>query len=193
LARAAFDLLVLDIFFSDFTLTGYDVLRVVRRRYPQLPVIMVSALDDWALQTAARREGARGFLSKHQDDKEWLAVVREILAGGAYFREPTRQEQERNPLSARQLELAHLLSAGLSEAECASMLGISVSMVEKHAYEARRRLNARTMIQGIKEFVSRGLHSLPAGRTRLATRYTDNEGGGNRESSSQELSSKDPD
>lgn len=44
------------------------------------------------------------------------------------------------PLSARQLEVAHLLADGWSEEEIASHLGVSVHTVAYHIYEGARRI-----------------------------------------------------
>ena len=165
LSQRTFDMLVLDISFRDFKVTGFDVLRALRESHPELPVLMVSVYDDAALQDAARCEGARGFLSKVEPSSVWGLAVKEILAGGTFFRVPEDQPRDASTLSTRQWEVTHLLSSGLSEEDCARELGISRSMVEKHGHEAKRRVGARSLGQLIREFVARGFHLLPSKRS----------------------------
>lgn len=72
LRAAAPDLLLLDVRMPDFS--GLDVLKVAKRRYPNLPVVMVTALDDQRTTQSAFQLGACDYITKplRLDDRDWV-------------------------------------------------------------------------------------------------------------------------
>lgn len=61
-------------------LSGLDLLRHVRERYPQVPVLIVTAYGDEDTQQAARTHGAFALLTKPVFREELLRAVRSALA-----------------------------------------------------------------------------------------------------------------
>jgi CheY-like chemotaxis protein len=70
LARESFDLAVLDLLLPDSE--GLDTFRAVFHRFPFLPVVVVTALDDKETALATLREGAQDYLLKGQITPESL-------------------------------------------------------------------------------------------------------------------------
>lgn len=62
LREATFDLIILDKEMPG--LTGFDLLPVLRREFPQLPVVLVTAFGGRQIATSALRLGAASYLEK---------------------------------------------------------------------------------------------------------------------------------
>jgi len=63
---------------------GYSHIDEVRRRYPSVPVIVLSGHEDPQLMRAAFERGALGFIPKAYSPEVMLSAVRLVLAGGVY-------------------------------------------------------------------------------------------------------------
>ena len=74
LADGPVDVILLDVLLPGQT--GIEVLRQVKERSPRVKVIMVTAVDDDAVQETARRYGADAVISKPFDfsDATWSRV-----------------------------------------------------------------------------------------------------------------------
>jgi len=77
------DLLVMDVGLPDGN--GFDFVREVLRLTPQLPVLMLSALEDKSYPDRARGCGARGFIAKNTSLNVIVDAVSCILKGGSWF------------------------------------------------------------------------------------------------------------
>jgi DNA-binding NtrC family response regulator len=113
LERHTIDAVLLDIELGEAR-TGVDLLRDVRHRHPDLPVIMVSADDAQETIVAATKAGADGYVSKHPDldilkvkiekaldDSAWRRHARDLqragvrLVGSSRAMEALRREIDR--------------------------------------------------------------------------------------------------
>jgi CheY-like chemotaxis protein len=64
---------------------GWTLFLHVRKHYPNIPFVFVTAIDDSSVRDAATREGAAGFLLKPFDRRELLSVVRNVLEHRKHF------------------------------------------------------------------------------------------------------------
>ena len=71
-----------DIVLMDFRLPGMDGVdgtRMVLERSPQTSVVMVSGFDDSSHRSAARKAGARAFVSKRAISRELIPVIMSLV------------------------------------------------------------------------------------------------------------------
>src|SRR5690242_15266019 len=61
---------------------GLDLLAELRRDYPCLPIVVLSATHDRATVGSALAAGARGYIAKTSTPEELLDAVRTVLGGG---------------------------------------------------------------------------------------------------------------
>lgn len=61
---------------------GWTLFLHIRKHYPNIPFVFVTAIDDSSVREAATREGAAAFLLKPFDRQELLSVVRRVLEQG---------------------------------------------------------------------------------------------------------------
>ena len=73
-----FDLILLDIFMPN--MNGLDCIRALKISRPEIPVIIVSAVDDSELAQEAFKNGARDLLGKPLPMKELVRRVKNALA-----------------------------------------------------------------------------------------------------------------
>jgi DNA-binding NarL/FixJ family response regulator len=78
------DLCVLDISMPD--MSGIDVAQQIKQRDSQMKIVFVTLHDDLDFRAAALEIGAEGYVTKAKMGGELLFAVREILAGGRFFR-----------------------------------------------------------------------------------------------------------
>ncbi len=75
--HASVDLVILDIKMPGKS--GFEVLEIIHSRYPDLPIIMMTAFSDLETGMKAIREGAADFLSKPVHKAELLDCVERVL------------------------------------------------------------------------------------------------------------------
>lgn len=152
---ADWDLAVIDLMLPD--LNGFSLLAVMARRFPDVPAIVVSALDDSATIRRAMKGGASGFVSKSSSGEELRSAVRRVLDGGIYA-PPVEPESgkrsgapvsERFGLTAGQTRVMELLAQGKTNREIADLLGLSEGTVKVHMSAIFRALNVNSRAQAL--------------------------------------------
>ncbi len=76
------DLMMLDLMLPGTR--GETLLPVVRRRFPTVPVVVLSALDDAATVADVIKKGASGFISKSSSSDELLSALKRVLEGEVF-------------------------------------------------------------------------------------------------------------
>ena len=138
------DLVVLDIVMPGRG--GLDVLREIRRRKPELPVLVLSVHSEEQFAVRAIKAGASGYLSKANALGEVVRAIRKVLSGNKYV-SPTLAEtlvnalgteQERpahNTLSDREFQVLCRIASGRTVSQIAAETSLSVKTVS--TYRAR--------------------------------------------------------
>ena len=76
------DLVVVDISLNGPD--GLDLLKNIRARHPNLPVLILSMLDESLYAERALRAGANGYIMKQEATERVLVAIRRILGGEIY-------------------------------------------------------------------------------------------------------------
>ena len=104
LAREDVDLVIQDMNFTGDTTSGKEgtqLFRDIRRRYPDLPIILLTAWTHLEDAVDLVKAGAADYLAKPWDDAKLVTTVKNLLALGRLQREQRRQAGERQAARAR--------------------------------------------------------------------------------------------
>ena len=139
------DLVLLDLMLPGTK--GQTLLPVLRRRFPTVPVVVVSALDDADTVAKVMEAGASGFVSKSASSEELVSALRNVIAGEIYLSPSLRDAANRSSnakkhgnqplaqrfgLTASQARVLEQLSDGSGNRQIAERLGISEGTVKIH-------------------------------------------------------------
>ena len=138
------DMMILDLMLPGTK--GQTFLPLVRRRFPTVPVVVLSALDDPDTVSRVMKAGASGFVSKSGSSAELLGALRAVLSGDIYVPAKlqelaTRSEAaqaegkplaQRFGLTAAQARVLDLLAEGRSNRQIGELLGLTEGTVKIH-------------------------------------------------------------
>ena len=165
LARHTPDLAILDI-----SLPGHDGLEglaEVRRRFPGVPVLILSMYPEERYAIRALKTGASGYITKSMAAEELPKAIRKIAGGGSYVsprmvellamdvRESRRALHER--LTDRELQIVSLLGAGKQVKQIAADLAISISSVNTYRSRIFKKMGLTSNASLIRYAVEHGL------------------------------------
>lgn len=169
--QAALDKLALewpvDLALLDLQMPGMgelDGFFTVRRRYPTLPVVIVSGVSDSRIIRTLLDGGARGYIPKFASSELLLDGLRKVLGGEVFVPEglllPASQPHGTDveeTFTSRQLQILPLLADGMPNKKIADALGVAEGTVKQHLKELFKRLNARNRTQAVQEARRLGL------------------------------------
>ena len=139
------------------SLNGLEATRQIRKGFPDIKVIILSAHSDDAYVEQMIQLGASGFLLKQASSHSLAAAIREVQKGGTFFspdvakrlRNRDQQSQDRegrfkkknNRLSSREMEVLQLIAEGKPNKQVAAELGVSFKTVDKHRQHLMGKLD----------------------------------------------------
>jgi two-component system, NarL family, captular synthesis response regulator RcsB len=146
-----------DILITDFSMPGGDygdgmaMLSFLRRRYPDLKIIVFMAIDHFAIATQMRSIGVQSVLNKAKDVGYLITAIHAVHAGARYYLPTLRESQSgRDPadtfsnriprLSNREMEVIRLLLSGVTISKIATQLNRTKQTVSAQKRSAMRKL-----------------------------------------------------
>ena len=129
---AAPDVVLLDIELKGAS--GLEALQLIKRQWPQAPVLMLSSHDEPQTVALALARGATGFVSKAEAPDQMIGIIKLALSG--HLAAPARAvAQETRQLTPRQREVLELLHQGLTNKHIARQLALSDNTVRRHVQD----------------------------------------------------------
>jgi DNA-binding NarL/FixJ family response regulator len=153
-------------------LTGIDVLRAARPRFPGVGFILLTTFDEDAVVLDAVRLGAQGFLLKDVSLEQLQGAVRTVAEGGSLIlpavtarvlrgleKEPVRFESAELPeaLTPREREVLRLIAAGFSNREIAEASGTAEGTVKNQASSILSKLGVRDRTRAVLKALELGV------------------------------------
>jgi DNA-binding NarL/FixJ family response regulator len=166
-ALAAIEALKPDVLVVDISLPGpdgIDLVKAIRTRDTNVPVLVLSMHDESIYAERALRAGANGYIMKQEATERVLIAIRRILKGDVYLSNSAasrvvnhyvRRSAAASPspvsvLSDRELEVFRLIGQGHGTRAIADTLHLSVKTVETYQTHIKDKLslrNARELVQ----------------------------------------------
>ena len=137
----------------------------LREKMPDLQVIMLTVYKDIKMIFQALKAGACGYVLKRADEREILAAIAEVRAGGApmtseiarmvvrSFTKSSPTPSETEQLSAREMEILALVAEGLSNKEIGARLHISFGTVRTHLMHIYEKLHVRCRTEAAAKYL----------------------------------------
>jgi len=161
--RLSPDVLLMDLAMP--RVNGMQVLEQMRSRKISVPVVVFSVRGDESRVRHALRLGARGYVLKRSVPDEIVAAIRAVSQGGAYL-SPTISESVVSSLDTaspfeqltpREREVLSLVAEGLTSAQIAGKLCISLKTAVKHRANLMSKLDVHDVAGLIREAAKHGL------------------------------------
>ena len=142
-------------------MSGTEGIRILKERYPQLPIVALTVYDDEEEIFNALCAGASGYLLKDTQPARLLECLREVISGGApmspevarrvvsLFREFRPPERAKHNLTPAETDLLKLLIEGHNYKTAAAELGISVHTVSFHLKNIYEKLQVHSKSEAV--------------------------------------------
>ncbi len=141
---------------------GFDGLLELRKRYPKLPILIVSGMDDPQIIHQAMTYGAAGFMPKSVRKDELAVAIQSVMNGDVCLPpgyEPPLQEEKNGDgdeiakklrsLTPQQLRVLKMLREGLLNKQIAYELNVGETTVKAHVSEILRKLCVASRTQAV--------------------------------------------
>jgi DNA-binding NarL/FixJ family response regulator len=159
------DVTVIDINLPD--LSGFELMRRIRKDDPAARIIMFSMNNDPTFVVRAVELGAQGYISKADDPRVLVRAIRKVAAGDNFispqlaeavtFSGAAIKASPASQMTARELEILRLLGRGDKIVEVADALGISYKTVANTTSLLKQKLGAKNHSDLIRIAVEMGL------------------------------------
>jgi DNA-binding NarL/FixJ family response regulator len=159
------DVTLIDINLPD--VSGFELMRRIRKDDPDAKIIIFSMNDDPAFVVRAIDMGAQGYLSKGDDPRLLVKAVHKVAAGENFvspqmaeavtFSGATIKANPASQMTARELEVMRLLGRGDKIVEIADALDISYKTVANITSLMKQKLGAKSHSDLIRIAVELGL------------------------------------
>ncbi|MCP4819518.1 MAG: sigma-54-dependent Fis family transcriptional regulator [Shimia sp.] len=87
-------LMILDIWLKDSNMDGIDILKAVKRDYPEVPVVIISGHGNIEIAVAAIKQGAYDFIEKPFNIDQLMVVIRRAMETSRLRRENTELKRQ---------------------------------------------------------------------------------------------------
>jgi DNA-binding NarL/FixJ family response regulator len=163
------DLAVLDVAMP--RMTGLQATREIRRRAPDVRVLILSMHDNEQYLYEALRAGASGYVLKTVADRDLVEACRATVRGDPFLypgavntlirdfldRTHAGEEGHEDPLTPREQEVVKLIAESYSSKDIARELVISEKTVERHRANILEKLGMNDRVQLTRYAIRRGL------------------------------------
>jgi DNA-binding NarL/FixJ family response regulator len=145
------DISIIDINLPD--LSGYELLRKIRKEDPDAKVIIFSVNEDPAFVVRAVELGAKGFVCKGDDPQSLLEAVHEVAAGTTFvspqlaksvtFASADVRAHPVGLLNNRELEILRMLARGRTITQIAEAMDLSYKTIANTTTMLKQKLGAQ--------------------------------------------------
>jgi DNA-binding NarL/FixJ family response regulator len=165
------DVVILDLFIP--VLSGFEVVKLVRKDFPDVHVMILTAYEQEEYLHQALEFGAEGYLLKSAEKEELMAGVRAVSKGERAFsprikefivkgyltnRNSNRSNQlPPTSLTTREKEILDLVSQGLTNQQIAEKLFISSRTIDTHRTNIMHKLGVHDVAHLVRYAIEHGL------------------------------------
>lgn len=161
------DIVILDIAMPGKS--GLDVLKDIKDRYPNLPVLILSMHPEDRFAIRALKSGADGYLTKTSISDELINAIRRIVSKKKRYISPTVAEQlatqidsSKSPtphedLSDREFQILCMIASGKTVSDIAEELSLSVQTIHTYRSRVKEKMNLKSNVEITRYAIQNGL------------------------------------
>ena len=141
--------------------SGLELIKLVRARFSEVPLLVLSMHDEELYAERVLRAGAKGYIRKNEATEKLLKALKWVLQGQIYLSDkmtkrfldgfisgnPRQFQPPIERLSDRELEVYEMIGRGRKTKEIAEKLHLSVKTVEAHREHIKSKLNLKDSIE----------------------------------------------
>ena len=160
-----------DMAIFDFTMpgmSGLDLLAMMKREFPEKPVLIMSMGSEEVHATRVLRAGGAGYISKESAPDELASAVRKVAEGGKYVSPSVAemlafalaqdaQKPLHDTLSDREYRVMWLLASGKQINEIAKEMRLSASTISTYRTRILRKLKLANNAELVQYAIKHGL------------------------------------
>lgn len=151
-----YDLVLLDISMPDKS--GLEILKELKRKRPDLQVLILSIHGEEQYAIRALKAGAAGYLTKKSVPDELIKAVQKISQGGKYitaslaekmasYLEKDARKLPHETLSDREFQIMCLIAKGKTRKEIAEELSLSVDTISTYRARILEKMKLKRTIE----------------------------------------------
>lgn len=153
-------------------LNGIDAIKIVKKKHPNLPIIMQTIFDDGDKIYNSILAGANGYILKKAKPSKYLDAIDDVLLGGApmtasvaakvlsLMQNPPKKEKLKFDLTKREKTILESLVSGLSYKMIATEHEISYHTVNAHIRKIYDKLQVHNATEAVSTAIKNNLVSL---------------------------------
>jgi DNA-binding NarL/FixJ family response regulator len=153
---------------------GLELIKNLKARYPDLPLLVLSMHDETLYAERALRAGSLGYIMKEEAIEKVLTAIRHVIAGEIFLSDRMKARlinqlvggrmkqggSSIDSLSDRELEVFRLIGEGRGTRQIAEELRLSIRTVEAYREYIKDKLNLKNgteLVQHAFQYVHSGL------------------------------------
>jgi DNA-binding NarL/FixJ family response regulator len=145
-------------------MSGIECTTAILREFPEAHILMLSTHSGEEEIYRAMHAGAKGYIVKSVIREELLRAIREVHQGRQYV-DPLvashlAERRSHRSLSAREVEVLHMVAKGLGNKEIANALNIAEVTVKLHVSHVLEKLSVKDRTQAATVALQRGIIAL---------------------------------
>lgn len=166
------DIILMDILMPE--LNGIEATRLVKEVVPDTAVLALTMYEDDQYFFEMLKAGASGYIPKRAAPDDLVTAIRTVYQGEVFLypslaarlvqgyvkQDMPSSTSPQDTLTDREREVLILIADGLTNAEIAGRLGISVKTVDRHRENLMHKLNLHSRVDLVKYAIKHGLITL---------------------------------
>lgn len=148
---------------------GLELIRLIKALRPKLPILIFSMYPEEQYAVRAIRAGATGYLTKESNSDLLLPAMRSVAAGGVFVSQKvtellatdiahaTDDDLPHKRLTDREYAIFSRIVRGISPAEIAAELSLSVKTVSSHKSHILDKMKLANQVDLMRYAIEHGL------------------------------------
>ncbi len=161
-----YDVVLLDI--SMPRLNGIEVLKILRREFPKVHVLILSMHPEEVYAVRSLKAGAAGYLTKGSAPTELISAIRKVSRGGKYVTAEVAErlafninsfdrDHPHEALSDREYQVMRLIACGKTVMEIAEELYLSDRTISTYRYRILEKMGMKKNVEIIHYAIKNNL------------------------------------